>query len=100
MFSANAAIGFLGMALGALLAGGVHLLSGPLGMALAYKSLFLLSMAGSVLAFIFIAGLHEPKSKKSPPGPVGHRAERFVDRNRAAGGNRGGAPGAGGRPDA
>ena len=86
VFSANAAIGFLGMALGALLAGGVHLLSGPLGMMLAYKSLFLLSMAGSVLAFIFISGLHEPKNKKSPPGPARRQAEISVDRDRVAGG--------------
>ena len=87
VFSANAAIGFLGMALGALLAGGVRLLAAPLGMVLAYRSLFLLSMAGSVLAFIFIAGLHEPKNKKSPPRPAGRQAERSDDRNQVAGEN-------------
>ena len=86
VFSANAAIGFLGMALGALLAGGVHLLSGPLGMMLAYKSLFLLSMVGSVLAFIFISSLHEPKNKKSHPGPARRQAERAIDRDQVAGG--------------
>ncbi|MDA8170500.1 MAG: MFS transporter [Nitrospiraceae bacterium] len=64
IFSVNAAIGFIGMALGALLAGGVQLLIGPLGPVLAYRPLFLLSLAGSVSAFVLIAGLHEPPSAR------------------------------------
>ncbi|MDA8388549.1 MAG: MFS transporter [Nitrospiraceae bacterium] len=78
VFSANAAIGFLGMALGALLAGGVHFLTGPLGMVFAYRSLFLLSLAGSVSAFVLVAGLREPPPAKSagrPDEPVHRRTE-------------------------
>ena len=70
VFSANAAIGFFGMALGAMLAGGVHLLTGPLGVALAYRSLFLLSLAGSVSAFILVAGLREPPVMPSTARPL------------------------------
>jgi len=61
VFSINAAIGFIGMALGALLAGGVHFLIRPLGMVLAYRPLFLLSFAGSVSAFVLIVTLNEPR---------------------------------------
>ncbi len=75
VFSANAAIGFGGMALGALLAGGVRLLAGPLGILVAYRSLFLLSLAGSVTAFALIAGLSEPPVKRQP----GHRGEHFFE---------------------
>jgi MFS family permease len=60
VFSLNAGVGFVGMALGALLAGGVRLLIGPLGPVLAYRALFLLSLLGSVGAFAVIAGLPEP----------------------------------------
>jgi len=66
VFSANAAIGFGGMALGALLAGGVQFLIGPFGELLAYRPLFLLSLAGSVAAFALIAPLREPQR----PRPV------------------------------
>ncbi|MGE5128364.1 MAG: MFS transporter [Sphingomonadaceae bacterium] len=61
VFSVNAAIGFGGMALGALLAGGVKFLIGPLGELLAYRPLFLLSLAGSIAAFALIASLQEPE---------------------------------------
>jgi len=61
VFSVNAAIGFGGMALGALLAGGVKLLIGPLGELLAYRPLFLLPLAGSLAAFALIASLQEPE---------------------------------------
>jgi len=60
VFSVNAAIGFGGMALGALLAGGVKFLTGPLGEVLAYRPLFVLSLAGSLAAFALIASLQEP----------------------------------------
>lgn len=66
VFSANAAIGFGGMALGALLAGGVRFLVGPLGESLAYRPLFLLSLAGSVAAFALIASLREPERSRRP----------------------------------
>lgn len=66
VFSANAAIGFGGMALGALLAGGVQFLIGPLGEALAYRPLFLLPLAGSVGAFALIASLREPERSPAP----------------------------------
>jgi len=66
VFSANAAIGFCGMALGALLAGGVQFLVRPLGEALAYRPLFLLPLAGSVAAFALIASLREPEQTLSP----------------------------------
>lgn len=75
MFSANAALGFGGMALGALLAGGVQLLIGPLGEVLAYRPLFLLSLAGSVAAFILIAGLDEPQ-----PAPWSAQAAQRSER--------------------
>ncbi len=64
VFSVNAAIGFGGMALGALLAGGVQFLIGPLGELLAYRPLFLLSLAGSVAAFALIASLGEPEQPR------------------------------------
>jgi MFS family permease len=67
VFSVNAAIGFGGMALGALLAGGVKLLIGPLGEVLAYRPLFLLSLAGSVAAFALIASLQEPELQPAAP---------------------------------
>jgi MFS family permease len=70
LFSLNAAIGFGGMALGALLAGGVGLLMGPLGTVLAYRSLFLLSFIGSVAAFLLIAGLNEPQIQTPDNGNV------------------------------
>ncbi|HEX8739295.1 MAG TPA: MFS transporter [Casimicrobiaceae bacterium] len=81
VFSANAAIGFGGMALGALLAGGVDLLVRPLGGVLAYRPLFLLSLAGSVAAFVLVAGLREPS--RDPPariaaGPRGRRSENAM----------------------
>jgi len=75
VFSANAAIGFGGMALGALLAGGVHFLIGPLGEVLAYRPLFLLSLAGSVAAFALIAGLDEPE-RTPPEERAAHVSER------------------------
>jgi MFS family permease len=75
VFSANAAIGFGGMALGALLAGGVQLLIGPLGEPLAYRPLFLLSLAGSVAAFALIASLREPQ-RSSPSERAGAASER------------------------
>jgi len=66
IFSANAAIGFVGMALGALVAGGVQWLIAPLGEVLAYRPLFVLPLAGSVAAFILVATLREP-SIAAPP---------------------------------
>ncbi|MDA8171865.1 MAG: MFS transporter [Nitrospiraceae bacterium] len=73
IFSVNAAIGFIGMAAGALLAGSVQLFIGPLGTVLAYRPLFLLSLAGSVAAFVLIAGLHEPlPGRRSAGQPVKH----------------------------
>jgi MFS family permease len=60
VFSVNAAVGFCGMALGAALAGGVRLLIRPLGPVLAYRPLFLLPLAGSVLALWILSGLSEP----------------------------------------
>ncbi len=67
IFSANTAVGFVGMALGAVLAGGVQLLMGPLGRVLAYRPLFLLPLIGSVAAFALIAGLAEPSPASVPP---------------------------------
>lgn len=69
VFSLNAAIGFGGMALGALLAGSVQFLVRPLGGVLAYRPLFLLSLAGSATAFTLIAGLKEPSLRKSADEP-------------------------------
>ena len=59
-------IGFVGMALGALVAGGVQWLIAPLGEVLAYRPLFVLPLAGSVAAFILVATLREP-SIAAPP---------------------------------
>jgi MFS family permease len=80
VFSLNAAIGFGGMALGALLAGLVQLLIVPLGAALAYRPLFLLSLAGSIAAFSLIAGLQDPA--------FGEQAERTANRSERRGENR------------
>jgi MFS family permease len=70
VFSANAAIGFGGMALGALLAGGVQFIIGPMGAVLAYRPLFLLSLAGSVAAFTLIAPLPDPPRLRSSGEPA------------------------------
>lgn len=80
VFSLNAAIGFGGMALGAFLAGGVQPLIGPLGTMFAYRSLFLLSLGGSIAAFMLVAGLQEPPSPQ-PARPPGEHLERR-DENR------------------
>ncbi len=80
VFSINAAVGFGGMALGALAAGGVHFLIGPLGTVLAYRPLFLLSLAGSVAAFLFIAGLHDPPRPRTTGGLPERQGRR--DENR------------------
>ena len=77
VLSINAAIGFVGMAVGAVLAGGVKLLVHPLGPILAYRPLFLLSLAGSVAAFALIASLHEP-------APAAPRETPEADAERAA----------------
>jgi MFS family permease len=78
IFSINAAIGFIGMALGALIAGGVHFLMRPLGMVLAYRPLFLLSLAGSVSAFVLIVTLNEPCPV---PLSAGHPVKKMERRN-------------------
>ncbi len=75
VFSANAAIGFGGMALGALLAGGVHWLIAPLGEVLAYRPLFVLALAGSAIAFALIAGLPEPAAPPEPVDRIERRSE-------------------------
>jgi MFS family permease len=80
VFSVNAAIGFGGMALGALLAGGVKFLIGPLGEVLAYRPLFLLSLAGSLAAFALIASLQEPKLQPAAPAAVEEPGRRGENR--------------------
>ncbi len=80
VFSMNAAIGFAGMALGALLAGCVHFLTVPLGAVLAYRPLFFLSLAGSVSAFLLIASLSEPPVAPLARGGEGHMERRRENR--------------------
>ncbi|MDE2490082.1 MAG: MFS transporter [Elusimicrobia bacterium] len=75
VFSVNAAVGFVGMALGAGLAGGVKLLVRPLGPLLAYRPLFLLPLGGSLLAFWILAGLSEPPRASAPARADGGRAQ-------------------------
>ncbi|MDE2293272.1 MAG: MFS transporter [Elusimicrobia bacterium] len=65
VFSVNSAVGFLGMALGAALAGGVQLLVRPLGPVLAYRPLFLLPLAGSLAAFAVLWTLPEPARERA-----------------------------------
>ncbi len=79
VFSTNIAIGFVGMASGAVIAGGVHFLIRPLGPVLAYRPLFALSLAGSVAAFALVASLAEPGG--APPGSAadGAAAERSTE---------------------
>ena len=79
VFSANAAIGFGGMALGALLAGGVQFLIRPFGEVLAYRPLFLLSLAGSAAAFVLIATLRDPRRE-----PASEHSAAASDRAAAA----------------
>ena len=69
VFSINSAIGFGGMALGALLAGGIPALAGALGGTLAYRPLFLLSLAGSMGAWILIRGSPERVPVAGPAAP-------------------------------
>lgn len=72
VFSANAAIGFVGMALGALAAGPVQWLLAPLGAVLAYRPLFVLPLAGSVAACALVAGLREPAVARAPSQALDH----------------------------
>jgi MFS family permease len=80
VFSVNAAIGFGGMALGALLAGGVQFLVGPLGETLAYRPLFLLALAGSVAAFGLIASLREAERSPAPEREAADAERRSENR--------------------
>ena len=81
VFSANAAIGFAGMAVGAALAGGVPWLIHPLGPVLAYRPLFGLSLAGSIAAFALLASLRDvppappPADRPSAPGDAEVRGQ-------------------------
>lgn len=76
VLSANAAIGYVGMAAGALLAGLVPLLVEPLGPVLAYRPLFGLSLAGAVIGFVMIASLREPPREPARAGdPATRRTE-------------------------
>ncbi|MDA8381872.1 MAG: MFS transporter [Betaproteobacteria bacterium] len=83
VFSLNAAVGFLGMAIGALAAGAVHFLEAPLGPILAYRPLFLLPLAGSLFAFTLIARLPEPRFARGPRPADEHAARRDENRTLA-----------------
>ncbi len=76
VFSVNAAIGFCGMGCGALLAGGVRFLIRPLGTTLAYRPLFLISLAGSIAAFLLLVGLRDPPHDSRTSGDQPGRHER------------------------
>lgn len=80
IFSANAAIGFGGMAVGALLAGLVRFFVPSLGPVLAYRPLFALSLAGSIVAFVLVASLDEPAPE--PPPEAHARAAERANENR------------------
>lgn len=67
LFAANAAIGFAGMTLGALLAGAVAWLQGPLGNAAGYRPIFALSLAGSLCALALLAGAREVVTSEVAP---------------------------------
>jgi MFS family permease len=83
-FGANAAIGFSGMALGALLAGGVALFQGALGAALGYRPIFALSLAGSLGAFALIAGARETTRARpnGQPAEIVHEDPAHRQENR------------------
>jgi MFS family permease len=78
VFSVNAAIGFCGMAAGALLAGGVKLLVRPLGPVLAYRPLFALALAGSLVALALLASLRDAEPAPPQPG-ADHAAVRGAE---------------------
>jgi len=84
VFSANAAIGLLGMALGALLAGGVAWLRPALGPVHAYRPLFGLSFLGSMATFALLWGAEEvpPGSGQAPASAETAHATRRTE-NRA-----------------
>ncbi|MDE1952107.1 MAG: MFS transporter [Betaproteobacteria bacterium] len=67
VFSLNSALGFFGMALGALLAGLPALWSGLLPGALAYRPLFVLPLLGSAIGLVLI--WRAPDAKLTRPKP-------------------------------
>jgi len=83
IFSANVALGFLGMALGALAAGGVAWLAPELGPVLMYRPLFALSLAGSVATFALLWGAREVRpapAQLSHTTAEAHAARRAENR--------------------
>lgn len=77
VYSFNAAVGFLGMATGAVLAALPGLLQPLLPGALAYRPLFGIVMAGSLVTLVLLSGAQDvPRARLQPagagrPGPAG-----------------------------
>lgn len=80
VYSLNAALGFLGNAAGAVIAGSPALMHGVLPGALAYRPLFLVSAVGSLLCCALI--LRTPDSEAVPPpeAPPTPREDRQENR--------------------
>lgn len=80
VYSLNAALGFLGNAAGAVLAAMPSALHGIMPGALAYRPLFLLFAAGSLLCCVLIARTPDAEPRTREPAPAIHGVERQENR--------------------
>ncbi|MBN8889676.1 MAG: hypothetical protein BGP12_07835 [Rhodospirillales bacterium 70-18] len=69
IYSLNAALGFVGMAAGAVLAGLPSWTGGAAPEAAAYRPLFALTAILSVVTFALVAAAHDSESAPRPPAP-------------------------------
>ncbi len=81
VFSLNSALGFGGMALGAVLAAGAHLALHGTSLAVADRMLFVLPLAGAVTSFFLVLGAEDP-DLPPPSAPATEQAERRRRENR------------------
>lgn len=68
VFSANTAVGFAGMAVGAAATALIGLAASAEGQRLAYRGIFLLTLLGALAGLALLAGLREPQPAATGPG--------------------------------
>ena len=78
VFSLNSAIGFGGMAIGAVLAAGLHLALHGTSLVTVDRALFALPLAGAVVSFILVLGAEDPDLA----APAASAAEQTARRRR------------------
>ncbi len=69
VFSLNSALGFGGMAVGAVLAAGLHLALHGTSLMTVDRALFALPLAGAVVSLILVFGAEDPTSRRPQPRP-------------------------------